>query len=76
MEEKLKQVLKKVLDIESESISDNTSQENTLSWDSFNSLLLISEIEKNFQVEFDVDEVAGIKNVGDIKNLLRKHGVK
>lgn len=73
---RIKSVLSKVLRIDENSINDETSPENVKSWDSFNSLILITEFEKAFNLSFDVDEVMTISNVRDIKNLLRKYGVK
>lgn len=65
----------KILNIDSDKINDDTSPENTEGWDSFNGLLLVSELEKNFNVKFDIEEVIAIKNIGDIKSILKKHKV-
>lgn len=73
---KLKQILAKVLEIDSATITDETSPQNTPSWDSFNGLLLVTELEKGFDVKFTIDEVVAVKNVRDIKKALEKHGVK
>jgi len=72
---RIKSVLAKVFQISEDSITDDTSPENVESWDSFNSLLLISELEKVFEVSLNVDEVMAIKSVKDIKNILKNHGV-
>lgn len=74
--EKLKQILAKVLEIDVATITDETSPGNTPSWDSFNGLLLVTELEKGFGVKFTIDEVVAVKSVGDIKRALEKHGVK
>ncbi len=65
----------KILNIDPDKINDDTSPENTGQWDSFNGLLLVSELEKNFNVKFDIEEVIAIKNIGDIKSILKKHKV-
>ncbi len=74
--EKLKQILAKVLEIDPAAITDETSPQNTASWDSFNGLLLVTELEKGFDVKFTIDEVTAVKNVSDIKKALIKHGVQ
>jgi acyl carrier protein len=74
--ETLKALIAKVLNVEEKSINDASSPESIPEWDSFNALMLVSEIEKNFGVKFTIDEVLEAKNVADIKNALRKHGVK
>ena len=73
---RLKAILSKVLDIDENSINDKTSPDNVETWDSFNGLMLVSELEKRFNVKFTMEEVTSVKNVGDIKKSLEKHGVK
>ena len=73
--DRLKKILSKVLEIEENSITGETSLDNVASWDSFNHLLLISEIEKEFKMKFTMQEVIDIKSVKDIKTILKKHGV-
>lgn len=73
---KIEDIIAKILDIASEKINDASGPLNTENWDSFNALLIAAEIEKKFGVNFSVEEIASIKNVGDIKSLLKKHGAK
>ena len=68
--------MSKVLSIDSKTISDSTKPEDIESWDSFNGLILVTELEKNFKVKFSLEEVVSVKNVGDIKKILKGHGVK
>ena len=42
---KLIALISRVLDIDKNSITDLTSPENTESWDSFNALVMVSELE-------------------------------
>ncbi len=73
---KLKKILSKVLGVNEGDINDDSSADNIESWDSFNGLMLVSELENEFKISFAVDEVINVKNVGDIKKALIKHGVK
>ena len=72
----LEQVVAKVLDLKPGEVTDKTGPENTPSWDSFNGLVLATELESNLKVKFSVEEVVSVKNVGDIKRILKKHGFK
>ena len=72
---RLKIILSKVLDIEENTITDSTSPETVDSWDSFNALMMVSELENNFKVKFTMDEVINIKCVKDIINTLNKYGI-
>ena len=72
---RLKQILSKVLGIDENTINDNTSPDNVDSWDSFNGLMMVSELENQFNVKFTMDEVTSVKCVKDIKGIIKKHGV-
>lgn len=69
----VEQVLSKVLNVSVDIITDDTGPEHVSSWDSFNALLIVTELEKNFNVEFTIDEVIEVKKVADIKRILKKH---
>jgi acyl carrier protein len=72
---KLKQIISKVLQIDENKITDETSADNTETWDSFNSLMLVSEIENEFNIKLTMGEMGQIKNVADIKKILKKHEI-
>jgi len=74
--DKLKQILSKVLEIDENEITEETSPDNVENWDSFSGLVLITELENEFNVKFSMDEVRQIRNVCDIISLLTKHNVE
>ena len=73
---RLEKILSKVLGVKQTGINDESSPDNIANWDSFNGLMLVSELENEFKISFTVDEVINVKTVGEIKKALRKHGVK
>jgi acyl carrier protein len=73
--QKLMMLISSVLNIDENSINNDTSPENTESWDSFNALVMVSELESEFEVQFSIDEVYSVANVEDIKNALIRHGI-
>ena len=73
--ETLKELFARVLDIDKNDINDNSSPNNVALWDSFNGLMLVSELEKNFDVRFSMNEVMMVKNFKDIKETLKKHSI-
>ena len=75
MSEKLYGIIAKVMDISIDEINDNSSPETIPSWDSFNSYILLDELESEFKTEFTIDEVTETKNVSDIKKNLKIHGI-
>ena len=75
MSKKLYGIIAKVMDIPIDEITDNSSPETIPSWDSFNSYILLDELESEFKTEFTIDEITETKNVSDIKKHLKTHGV-
>lgn len=69
-------ILSKVLGIQENEIKDHLTPNDVPGWDSFNALILVSELESAFKVKFTYPEVTGVKCVGDIKTMLRKHNVE
>ena len=75
MSEKLCGIISKVMDIPIDEITDNSSPETIPSWDSFNSYILLDELESEFKTEFTINEITETKNVSDIKKHLKVHGI-
>lgn len=73
---KLSEIFSKILQTNIAEISDTEQLETLSTWDSFNALVLITDIEKGFGVKFTMEEIVTIKTLGDIKVLLRKNNVE
>ena len=73
--EKLLGLVSKVLNVDVETVTDETSPENTASWDSYNALLMVSELEDELNVHFSIEEVYSVKCVKDIRDALSRHHV-
>ena len=74
--ETLKELVARVLSVKKEDLDDESSPKNIESWDSFNGLMMVAELEKNFKVRFTMEEATSVTKFKDIKERLRKHGVK
>lgn len=68
MRERIKEVLARTLKTD---IGDGTSQENCAAWDSLHHLNLIIELEVEFDVSFEPEEIAAMKSVEAIEKALR-----
>lgn len=53
-----------------ETITD-LSRDHSESWDSFQHLLLISELEKRLEIKFSIEEVGNIKNFKTLKQIIQ-----
>ena len=75
MSEKLYGIIARVMDISITEINDSSSPETIPNWDSFNSYILLDELETEFKTEFTIDEVTETKYVSDIIIHLKNHGI-
>lgn len=69
-EDKLLEILSKVLLLEKEVIKDDLRRKDFEPWDSMAHLVIVSEIENEFEIFFDDEEVVDLWTVGDIKKTL------
>ena len=72
MPKTLFEIISRVMNIPIEKISDISGPDSIPEWDSFNMFVLLAEIEKEFDVNFSLEETLQIKTVGDFR---KKSGV-
>jgi acyl carrier protein len=70
MIEKIKDIIKGVLVLEE--ISNDISMENCVNWDSLSHLHIIIEIEMEFGISFEPEEIAEIRSLEKISDILEK----
>ena len=68
-------IVAKVFSMSENDINDESGPENIESWDSFNGLILVDELENNFNIKFSISEITDVKTVADIKRHLKNHNV-
>lgn len=71
----LKKIFSSVLNLPISTVNDTLSPEATESWDSLNAIILLTEIERAFNVRFTFDEAMAIKNFGEVVTLVRSKGI-
>ncbi len=74
--EKFNKIIFDIFKLTPAKIKDSLTLEEIPDWDSMNYLLLISELEKQFKVSFNMDQVLKAKSLGDVKNMLRSKGIE
>jgi acyl carrier protein len=67
MKERIKEIVEQVLKTV---VNDDTSQGTCAEWDSLRHLNLIIELEMAFNVSFEPEEIAQMKNIDAIERLL------
>ena len=70
-ETKLKKILKKVFEIDE--IDLNYSMDDIPEWDSFKHILLLTKIEKEFNIKFEVSDFIEMRSIPLIKSKILKY---
>ena len=76
MSKKLYKIISDVMSIPINDINDNTGTLTVDNWDSLDGLRLLEKLEQSYKVQFSVSELTIESTVGEIKQALKKHGVK
>jgi acyl carrier protein len=75
MSNKLYSIIAKIMGVSESDITDESGPETIANWTSFNSYVLLYQLETEFNVKFTIDEAVDVKIVADIKRHLKNHGV-
>lgn len=75
MTNKLYSIIAKIMDVPESDVTDESGPETITNWTSFNSYVLLYQLESEFNVKFTIDEAVDVKIVADIKRHLNNHGV-
>ncbi|MGV6802472.1 MAG: acyl carrier protein [bacterium] len=70
--DKISQLLADILDNESIQLTEKTSADQVEDWDSVNHVRLLIALEREFQFEFDMEELDGLKNVGALADVINR----
>ncbi|MBO7729809.1 MAG: acyl carrier protein [Lachnospiraceae bacterium] len=80
MEEKiyetLNEIFQDVFDDEDIVVDAETNSDTIEDWDSLEHINLVVAIEKAFGLKFSMDEVTGMKNVGEMVEIIKARGTK
>ena len=68
----IKPIFRDVFDDESLTITRESSAENVEDWDSLVQVRLVMSITRHFGIRFELDELAHLKNVGEMCELITK----
>lgn len=74
--ETLNEIFRDVFDDEEIVVEAETNSDSIEDWDSLEHINLIVAIEKAFGLKFSMDEVTGMKNVGEMVEIIKVRGTK
>ena len=75
-EKKLKKILSNLLKIDVNEITNQTSSKDIEAWDSFNTLNIVVEVENEFGIVINLEELVTLKTFLDLKNILRSKNIE
>ena len=64
--EKMNEIFRNVFDDDSIELDDETSADDIEDWDSLEQINLVVSIENEFEMMFDMNEIANLANVGEM----------
>ena len=68
--EKLNEVFRDVFEGEDITVNDQTTADDIDDWDSLEHINLINAIEQEFGIKFNMGQIVGMKNVGEMVNII------
>jgi acyl carrier protein len=71
MEERVKQIMADIFDINPRKINKYTSMDNVASWDSLKHINLILELEQEFRISLDTKEIEAMLSFDNILKTLK-----
>lgn len=75
MTARVAKVFAEVLGVAADTITDDTSPDNTPQWDSMAAMNLVVAIEDEFDVRLSTAEIVSMRNVAVVKKVLATKGV-
>jgi acyl carrier protein len=73
---KLKEAFADALAISTDQVTDDLKYRGIPEWDSISHMVLISELEEEFDVEIETDDVIDMSSFQKAQEILTKYGVK
>jgi len=72
LQEEIQEIFRDILGEDELVITRESNASNVPDWDSLTHTMLVTAIEKKYKIRFHLGELQGMKNVGDMLDLLRK----
>ncbi len=76
MQDRINNVLKRVFDLTDAELAKDLSRSEIAKWDSLTHMDLVLSLEREFNVNFDIDEIiALLDGIGSVRSVLNQKGV-
>ena len=68
----MKKIFKDALELNDYNLELTSSYEQVPGWDSLGHMKIISQIEEQLKLEFEIDEIIGVNTVGKLIEMIKK----
>lgn len=72
MDTKLENVIRKVFELNEEKIDEKWTSDDIPAWDSLGHLNLIMEIEREYNIKVEIEEMFDVESIADIDTVIKK----
>ena len=66
IEERVIKIIAEAIEVESNKIDEDTAIGDFPNWDSMSQLIIITSLEKEFDIKFDPEDIMDLEDVGDM----------
>lgn len=73
IEEKVIKIIAEVIKVESSKIDEDTAIGDFPNWDSMGQLIIITSLEKEFDIKFDPEDIMDLEDVGDMISAIEEY---
>jgi acyl carrier protein len=70
--DKLNKIISRTFGLREDQIEDDLVPGEVEKWDSLTQIVLISAIESEYKIVFDIEDILGVMTIGDIRSILNK----
>jgi acyl carrier protein len=70
--ERMNKVFREIFEDQTIQLKDETTAQDIEGWDSLRHIDLIMQLEEEFHLRFTVDDISGLKNVGEMIAMLER----
>ena len=64
-----------IFEIPASDIDIKSNQDNIKGWDSLATIKLVTELEKEFSIQFDIMEIVELTSIGKVVDILKNKGI-
>ena len=72
-EERVIKIIAEAIEVESNKIDEDTAIGDFPNWDSMGQLVIITSLEKEFDIKFDPEDIMDLEDVGDMISAIEEY---